>query len=961
MRQRFWSNRVAFSLILFAAIIFFGGFLFLVPSVYASSEPLASTPLFTDSNLVSYYQMNGTSTDSKGSDNGIDTSVSYATSSGEFGEGGRYNGSTSHTDFGSVPIDTTGNWTISAWINPQTLSTGPAMAVSVGKDNGSVGNGVAFGIGNGAGGGSGSELTVLFSGIIFEGSGYTFPSANTWYLVTLTRSASTTSLYVNGSLITTYSVTPLAATEFHIGSQTGRRFWDGYVDDVAVFNRALSATEVSNLYTGDWSDSPEPTELYSTPLFTDPRLTSYYRMEGNSNDSKGSDNGIDTSVSYATSSGKFGEGASYNGSTSHTDFGSVPIDTTGNWTISAWINPLSLSTGPAMAVSVGKDNGSVGDGVAFGIGNGAGGGSGSELTVLFSGVIFDSTGYVFPSANTWYLVTLTRNASTTYVYVNGSQVATLSAVPLAATEFHIGSQTGIRFWDGYVDDVATFNRALTATEVADLYIGNWPASYPAALHQFGSDATTTISADSTTTDNIVIFGATVETTSTDPFKLEVEVTSSLDTFSGTPNTPSSGEVYSGQEATATLNLPPESSSDGDYHWQARLIDASTSATTSWQSFRPDATSTDFAINTVPLYTQNASPYPDATDSAVWASSTYDNAYPGSQCGTGSESSTIAACGCAITSVSMWLRYFGITTNNSGTDVNPETLNDWLEANGGYDNSIPGDAGILIWSAVDGYASPPGGGTISYDSSRSVNGGSSLDTLSSTIDDLLSSSTPDPVILVEQHAPDGSTTTLHYVVAMASSTYNGTSTYAVRDSYWYNTQYLNQPTSTGPGTVNFYNNEVDGIEIYYDPPQIPIWGQYDINAPEALMLVDSQGRRTGENPITGVFYREIPNTAYSIGASASGHPVGELTFSDLSSGQYTLYVLGGATGAYGVGIGNNDGQQSFQGNIRAGSMVAYVQNYNPADLASSTFVASGTVSSTASITTAPPDNWTPPAM
>jgi hypothetical protein len=141
----------------------------------------------------------------------------------------------------------------------------------------------------------------------------------------------------------------------------------------------------------------------------------------------------------------------------------------------------------------------------------------------------------------------------------------------------------------------------------------------------------------------------------------------------------------------------------------------------------------------------------------------------------------------------------------------------------------------------------------------------------------------------------------------------------------------------------------------------IWGQYDINAPEALMLVDSQGRRTGENPITGVFYREIPNTAYSIGASASGHPVGELTFSDLSSGQYTLYVLGGATGAYGVGIGNNDGQQSFQGNIRAGSMVAYVQNYNPADLASSTFVASGTVSSTASITTAPPDNWTPPAM
>jgi hypothetical protein len=162
----------------------------------------------------------------------------------------------------------------------------------------------------------------------------------------------------------------------------------------------------------------------------------------------------------------------------------------------------------------------------------------------------------------------------------------------------------------------------------------------------------------------------------------------------------------------------------------------------------------------------------------------------------------------------------------------------------------------------------------------------------------------------------------------------------------NTTSTSQTTTTSQSTVS---------------SSLAIWGQYDINAPDALMLVDSQGRRTGENPITGVFYREIPNTAYSIGASASGHPVGELTFSNLSSGQYTLYVLGGVTGPYGVGIGNNYGQQSFQGDIQAGTMIAYVQNYDPANLASSVFVASGTVSSTASITTAPPNNWTPPPV
>ena len=128
-----------------------------------------------------------------------------------------------------------------------------------------------------------------------------------------------------------------------------------------------------------------------------------------------------------------------------------------------------------------------------------------------------------------------------------------------------------------------------------------------------------------------------------------------------------------------------------------------------------------------------------------------------------------------------------------------------------------------------------------------------------------------------------------------------------------------------------------------------------------MLVDSQGRRTGEDPITGTLYEEIPNAAYGVITSTPGHPVGELTFSNLPKGQYTLYVLGGQTGIYTLDIANNHGQQPFQGTIQKGSMIAYVQGYDPNNLASSTFIASGTSSSTASITTAPPDNLPPPAL
>ena len=49
-------------------------------------------------------------------------------------------------------------------------------------------------------------------------------------------------------------------------------------------------------------------QLADTSLFSDANLVSYYKLEGNSNDSKGSNNGTDTSVDYGTAYGKFGQG-----------------------------------------------------------------------------------------------------------------------------------------------------------------------------------------------------------------------------------------------------------------------------------------------------------------------------------------------------------------------------------------------------------------------------------------------------------------------------------------------------------------------------------------------------------------------------------------------------------------------------------------------------------------------------
>ena len=45
-------------------------------------------------------------------------------------------------------------------------------------------------------------------------------------------------------------------------------------------------------------------------------IVAYYKLDGNSNDSVGTNNGTDTAITYSVANGKINQGAGYNGSTS---------------------------------------------------------------------------------------------------------------------------------------------------------------------------------------------------------------------------------------------------------------------------------------------------------------------------------------------------------------------------------------------------------------------------------------------------------------------------------------------------------------------------------------------------------------------------------------------------------------------------------------------------------------------
>ncbi len=144
------------------------------------------------------------------------------------------------------------------------------------------------------------------------------------------------------------------------------------------------------------------------------------------------------------------------------------------------------------------------------------------------------------------------------------------------------------------------------------YDGTWPSLSIASLNQYQSDATTIIAEGSIITEPTVVFGTALQSINTSTFQLQVEVQPAGSNFTGIPTITS---PFVSSNATTSWTGP-----DGNYHWQARIMD-SDDATSTWKQFGSSATSTDFTINTHPV------PFNQAGDAASSIGSWYsDNWY-----------------------------------------------------------------------------------------------------------------------------------------------------------------------------------------------------------------------------------------------------------------------------------------------------------------------------------------------
>ncbi len=194
-------------------------------------------------NLIAYYEANAAdpTADSWGSYNVTLNSIS--SQPGQFAESWGYSNSFDSANTGSTP--NVGTYTIMGW-GFNIRNAGEAVFSS----NGASFTSEWFHMYINA---SGELGTLNFS--VFTGSGYTVPSLSGWHHYTVTRdnASGNVTFYIDGVQVGS-TITPAFSGNFSVqlvGSDPGATDyrWAERIDDYAIWNRTLDATEINTIYT----------------------------------------------------------------------------------------------------------------------------------------------------------------------------------------------------------------------------------------------------------------------------------------------------------------------------------------------------------------------------------------------------------------------------------------------------------------------------------------------------------------------------------------------------------------------------------------------------------------------------------------------------------------------------------------------------------------------------------------
>lgn len=381
---------------------------------------------------------------------------------GKLGKALNFDGSNDSVSFTGFTVGTT--HTLSVWIKPTTSGDYQGIFTDSSGFNGLFFRGVN------------NKLTYYFGGDR-ESTGTV--QVGVWTHVAVVSNGTTFTFYINGvndgsSLAVVTSYTPI-----NVGSALPfvSEEFNGSIDEVRLYDRALTATEVRNLYnTGVIKQNSSQSNLIRNGLLgywsfdgADMTSTLAYDRSGNNN------TGTLLGSGPIKSLGKVGQSLYFDAVDDAVNAGSATgLDNPSAVTISAWIKPDNGNNGGIVSKSGGASSG-----LYFDVFSSSQIEFNAQYSVTNLSNIYNTSNLV----GVWTHVVITWDGSTSasnaLLYVNGvpnpATASTQNGVGTRAddsgADFVIGTRSdgGNPKFQGQIDEVRYYNRVLSASEIKTLY------------------------------------------------------------------------------------------------------------------------------------------------------------------------------------------------------------------------------------------------------------------------------------------------------------------------------------------------------------------------------------------------------------------------------------------------------------------------------------------------------------
>lgn len=426
-------------------------------------------------NLVAYYPFNGNANDeSSYGNNGIVNGATLSTD--RFGKAQKayyFNGIDNlikilNNDKISTLSD---NFTISYWVKSNDYSLSPIC-----KSGYSMYGQFRLQ------GNSNNSISIINNGTEYS---FNWSPNKEWNLFTLSFFNGTCNFYINGVLKSVSEIFQNRYTSYYDNNNDlflgvdpwgGIEFFNGYLDDIRIYNRALLPNEVSKLY-----ESEKPT-LKSG-------LVAYYPFNSNAKDESG--NGNNGNVNGATLTtdrfGNMGKAYSFEG-VKNRIITTVKPGSISEYSITGWINTSSQNGAPFICNRGSAYSGQYSQTFLL---NSAG--------ILQYGIDYDNVNISKKSNNTvndgnWHFFagTWTKQSgnivsSDIKLYIDGklndisSEDFGVAQSPiLSPNNIVIGTYDSLGIWpykfNGKLDDIRIYNRALSSDEITQLYNSEKPST-----------------------------------------------------------------------------------------------------------------------------------------------------------------------------------------------------------------------------------------------------------------------------------------------------------------------------------------------------------------------------------------------------------------------------------------------------------------------------------------------------